>query len=157
MTADHVSAPEDQSDTAEIAGRLRLLVGRLARQLRAHPTVDRLTPTQLATLSSVDRYGPLRIGDLAAREGIVAATMTRIVAVLEEQGLVQRRPDPVDGRAWQVQLSEEGAAMLAQLRSQRTGYFATRLDRCTPEQRAAIAAALPVLESLALDERVVLV
>ncbi len=143
---------ERDDDTAQIAGRLRLLVGRLARQLRAHPTVDRLTPTQLATLSSVDRHGPLRIGDLAAREGIVAATMTRIVAVLEEQELVQRRPDPADGRACQVELSEPGAAMLEQLRSQRTGYFATRLDRCTPEQRAAVVAALPVLESLALDE-----
>lgn len=144
-----------EDDVGDLAGRLRLLVGRLARRLRTHPVGDRLTPTQLATLSSVDRHGPLRIGDLAAREGIVATTMTRIVAVLEEQGLVQRRADPADGRACQVQLSERGVAMLARLRSQRTGYFATRLDRCTPEQRAVVAAALPVLESLALDETAV--
>lgn len=145
------SAPDP--DTADMAGRLRLLVGRLARQLRAHPARDRLTPTQLATLSSVDRHGPLRIGDLAATEGIVAATMTRIVAVLEEQELLERRADPLDGRASQVKLSEQGAAMLARLRSQRTGYFATRLARCTPDERAAIVAVLPLLESLALDER----
>lgn len=113
--------------------------------------MDRITPTQLAVLSSVDRHGPLRIGDLAAREGIVAATMTRIVVALEEQNLVYRRPDPVDGRAFQVQLAQEGAATLARLRNQRTGYFATRLDRCPPEQRAIVAEALPVLESLALD------
>lgn len=138
-------------ETAEVASRIRLIVGRLARQLRLHPTGDRFTSTQLATLATIERRAPLRIGDLAAAEGISAATMTRVVAVLEEHGMVERRDDPDDGRACQVLLSDHGIAEMDRLRTQRTGYIATRLAACTPEQRAAIAAALPVLELIAQD------
>lgn len=140
-----------ETATAEMASRVRLIVGRLSRQLRLHPAGDRLTSTQLATLSTIERRAPLRIGDLAAAEGISAATMTRVVAALEEHGLVERHPDPDDGRAWQVLLSDRGKAEVERLRSQRTGYLATRLGACTPEQRAALAAALPVLELIAQD------
>lgn len=140
-----------ETPTAELASRVRLIVGRLSRQLRLHPAGDRLTSTQLATLSTIERRAPLRIGDLAAAEGISAATMTRVVAALEEHGLVERRPDPDDGRACQVLLSDHGSAEVERLRSQRTGYLATRLDACTAEQRAALAAALPVLELIAQD------
>lgn len=139
------------AETAEIASRLRLIMGRLTRQLRLHPTGDRLTSTQLATLATIDRLAPLRIGDLAVAEGISAATMTRVVAALEDQNLVARRPDPDDGRACQVLLSPHGNEEVARLRSQRTGYLVTRLLACTPEERAALAAALPVLELLAQD------
>lgn len=137
--------------TAEVASRIRLIVGRLGRQLRLHPAGDRFTSTQLATLATIERRAPLRIGDLAAAEGISAATMTRVVAALEEHGLVERRADPDDGRACQVQLSDHGIAEMDRLRTQRTGYIATRLAACTPEQRAAVIAALPVLELIAQD------
>lgn len=139
-----------ETQTAEIASRVRLVVGRLSRQLRLNPT-DGLTATRLATLATIDRLAPLRIGDLAAAEGISAATMTRVVAALEEQGLVKRRPDPDDGRACQVQLTPHGSTEVDRLRTQRTGYLATRLGACTPEQRATLAAALPVLELIAQD------
>lgn len=152
MTVTHSrrsDAPD--AETAEMAGRVRLVVGRLTRQLRLHHAGDLLTSTQLATLATIELRAPLRIGDLAAAEGISAATMTRVVAILEEHGLVERRPDPDDGRACQVQLSEHGTAEVDRLRSQRTGYIAVRLGQCTPEQRAALAAALPVLELIAQD------
>ncbi len=142
---------EPEVDTAEVAGRLRLVLGRLARQLRLHQSQDRLTSTQLATLSTVEQRAPVRIGDLAAAESISAATMTRVVAALTERGLVERRPDPDDGRACQVQLSQHGISELARLRTQRNGYLATRLGECTPAQRAALVAALPVLEMIARD------
>lgn len=143
---------EPDVTTAEIAGRVRLIVGRLSRQLRLHPAAeDRLTSTQLATLSTIARHAPLRIGDLAVAEGISAATMTRVVAVLEEHALVERRPDPDDGRACQVRLSEHGHEEVDRLRNQHTGYIATRLAACSPQQRATLAAALPVLELIAQD------
>lgn len=151
-TSAAVRAERSDARTAEIASRVRLIVGRLSRQLRLHPAGDGLTSTQLATLATVERLAPLRIGDLAAAEGISAATMTRVVAVLEEQGLVARRADPDDGRACQVLLSEHGRAEVERLRGQRTGYLATRLRACTPEQRALLEAALPVLELIAQDE-----
>ena len=139
------------AETAEIASRLRLVVGRLSRRLRLNPAGDQLTSTQLVTLSIIERLAPSRIGDLAVAEGISAATMTRVVAALEDHGLVERRPDPDDGRACQVLLSAHGAAEVTRLRQQRTGYLATRLDDCTPEQRALLVAALPVLESMAQE------
>lgn len=134
-----------------MAGRVRVVLGRLARQLRLHQAQDRLTSTQLATLSTMEQRAPLRIGDLAVAESISATTMTRVVAALTERGLVERRPDPDDGRACQVQLSQHGSSELARLRTQRNGYLATRLGECTPEQRAALVAALPVLEMIAQD------
>lgn len=142
---------ESDLETADLASRVRLVVGRLTRQLRLHHAGDLLTFTQLATLSTIERHAPLRIGDLAAAEGISAVTMTRVVAVLEEHGLVDRRPDPDDGRACQVLLSKHGTAEVDRLRRQRTGYIAVRLEQCTPGQRAALAAALPVLELIAHD------
>ncbi|MEO9137746.1 MAG: MarR family transcriptional regulator [Jatrophihabitans sp.] len=145
----HTAPPDEQ--TAEIASRVRLIVGRLTRQLRLHPAGDGLTSTQLATLATIERCEPLRIGDLASAEGISAATMTRVVATLAEHGLVERRTDPDDGRACQVLLSPHGNEEVRRLRSQRTGYLAIRLDACTPEQRATLAAALPVLELIAQD------
>ena len=136
-------------DTAEIAARVRMIVGRLNRRLRLQPAEDRLTSTQLATLATIEQCAPLRIGDLAAAEGISAATMTRVVADLTDLDLIERRPDPDDGRACQVLLSQHGKTEVDRLRAQRTGYLADRLDECTPEQRAILAAALPVLELIA--------
>lgn len=155
-SAPHRGEPDAETaevagETAEVAGRVRVVLGRLARQLRLHQAQDRLTSTQLATLFTIEQRAPLRIGDLAAAESISAATMTRVVAALAERGLVERRADPDDGRACQVLLSPRGSTELARLRTQRNGYLVTRLGECTPEQRAALAAALPVLETIARD------
>src|SRR5271163_2863633 len=77
--------------------RLRVALARLSRRLRRHELAG-LTPTQLAALSTVERSGPLRLGDLAAAERIAPSTLTRLVTVLEDAGYVTRRPDPADAR-----------------------------------------------------------
>src|SRR6201997_4214416 len=71
--------------------RLRVAIARLSRRLRRHELAG-LTPTQLAALSTVERSGPLRLGDLAAAEGIAPSTLTRMVTVLDDAGFVARRP-----------------------------------------------------------------
>lgn len=134
-----------------LAARLRLAISRLARRLRASD-VGGLTPSQLSTLATVERFGPLRIGDLAAREAVSAPTMTRLLACVEEQGLVERRADPSDGRSSQVGLSAAGEAALGVIRRERTAYLAQRLDRLPAASRRTLAAALPILESLVDDE-----
>src|SRR5262249_48457738 len=80
------------------APRLRVAIARLSRWLRRHELAG-LTPTQLSALATVDRIGPLRLGDLAAAEGIAPSTLTRLVTVLEERGYVERCPVPGDARA----------------------------------------------------------
>src|ERR1700745_1569817 len=78
--------------------RLRVALARLSRRLRRHELAG-LTPTQLAALATVERAGPMRLGDLAAAEGIAPSTLTRLVTALEESGYVRRCADPSDARA----------------------------------------------------------
>jgi DNA-binding MarR family transcriptional regulator len=130
------------------ATRLRVAVARLSRRLRRHELAG-LTPTQLAALSTVERSGPLRLGDLAAAEGIAPSTLTRIVSVLEESGYVQRDPDPRDARASMLAITPQGHGALENLREEGTAFLTESLRMLTDDQRTALSAALPVLEQLA--------
>ena len=100
----------------------------------------------------MEQHGPLRLSELARREAVTAPTMSRVLAALDEQGLVIRTPDPQDARGVLIVLSDEGAARLTEVRSHRTALVARRLARLDAEQRAAIAAALPALEALLVDD-----
>jgi DNA-binding MarR family transcriptional regulator len=136
---------------AEIdAARLRQAIARLSRRLRRHQLAG-LTPTQLAALYTVEQSGPLRLSDLAAAEGIAPSTLTRLVAVLEELGYVQRYADPKDARASTLTITPKGHETLERLRAEGTALLTQSLMGLTPEQRAALATALPALEQLAED------
>ena len=128
--------------------RLRVALARLSRRLRRHELAG-LTPTQLAALSTVEQAGPLRLGDLAAAEGIAPSTLTRLVAVLEELGYVRRDADPKDARASTLAITVLGHETLERLRAENSALLAQRVMLLTPEQRVALAAALPALEALA--------
>jgi DNA-binding MarR family transcriptional regulator len=130
--------------------RLRVAIARLSRRLRRHELAG-LTPTQLAALSTVERSGPLRLGDLAAAEGIAPSTLTRLVAVLEELGYVQRYADPKDARASTLAITPKGHQTLERLREEGTALLTQSLMLLTAEQRAALATALPALEQLGED------
>jgi DNA-binding MarR family transcriptional regulator len=128
--------------------RLRVALARLSRRLRRHELAG-LTPTQLAALSTVERSGPLRLGDLAAAEGIAPSTLTRLVAVLEDLGYVRRDADPRDARASMLAITVLGHETLERLREEGTAMLTQWLTLLSPEQHAALAAALPALEQLA--------
>ena len=128
--------------------RLRVALARLSRRLRRHELAG-LTPTQLAALSTVEQAGPLRLGDLAAAEGIAPSTLTRLVAVLEELGYARRDADPKDARASTLAITLLGHETLERLRAENSALLAQRVMLLTPEQRSALAAALPALEALA--------
>jgi DNA-binding MarR family transcriptional regulator len=128
--------------------RLRVALARLSRRLRRHEMAG-LTPTQLAALATVEQSGPLRLGDLAAAEGIAPSTLTRLVAVLEELGYVRRDADPKDARASTLAITVLGHETLERLRAENSALLAQRVMLLTPEQRAALASALPALEALA--------
>ena len=133
--------------TIDVA-RLRVAIARLSRWLRRHELAG-LTPTQLSALSTVDRIGPLRLGDLAAAEKIAPSTLTRLVTVLEESGYVERCPVPGDARASTLTITHAGHEVLERIREQSMILLADRLRTLTAEQRATLAAALPALEQLA--------
>ena len=130
------------------AARLRVAVLRLSRRLRKHDLAG-LTPSQLSTLSCVGKTGPVRLGDLAAAERIAPSTLTRVVNVLEDRGYLVRTPAREDARAYLVTLTDSGNAALARIRDEATSMLTDILTTLTPEQLAALEAALPALEQLA--------
>ena len=138
---------------ASLAAELRLTIGRLARRLRQQGGSGGLSPSQLSALASVERLAPVRLGDLAAAEGVAAPTMSRVVAHLEADGLIARAADAGDRRAALVSITPAGRARLRRIRGERTALLRRRLDALTPDERRRLAEALPVLARLAEDER----
>ncbi|NKQ55126.1 MarR family transcriptional regulator [Amycolatopsis sp. K13G38] len=141
----------DASPTEDVAGRLFLAVGRLSRSLRqaGNPGPGHGSISALATLAAT---GPMRLGDLATKEGVAAATMSRIVAGLVEAGYARREPDPVDRRAWLATATEEGERMLSGVRSTRVHELHKRIDRLPPNLRDDLAAGLVAMEALLSDD-----
>lgn len=133
--------------TADLAARVRLAVGRLSRRI-ARSDTHGLTQGQISALVTVEAYGPLSLGEVAAREGVAPPSVTRLVASLCEGALVTRTTDPTDRRSTRVSISAHGTELLAQLRGQRTAALARRLANLDPAERALLAAAVPVLERL---------
>ncbi|MEN3282412.1 MAG: hypothetical protein V7607_3552 [Solirubrobacteraceae bacterium] len=136
---------------ADLAVRLRLAIARTARRLRQEAG-EELSPSQTAALATIDRHGPLTPSELATRERIQRPTVTRIVARLEEGGLVQRTRDPQDGRSSLVALTAEGHELLARGRKRKNAYLARRLRELDAEDRAALQRAAAILERLLEEE-----
>jgi DNA-binding MarR family transcriptional regulator len=133
---------------SETPARLRAVVGKLSRRLSSAARGSGLTQAQLSALGVVARVGPIRLSDLAEAEGLHPTMLSRVVAALEEQDLLRRRTDPGDRRAALVEVTAAGRRSHDKLRAQRGRILAEALEQLTPEQVAAIEAALPALESL---------
>ena len=134
---------------AELAARLRLSVTRLARRLRQQAAAEsEVSPSQLSTLASVDRLGPITLGDLAAVERVQPPTMTRIVAALDEAGLVSREVDQHDRRIARVQTTVAGRKFLERSRGRKEAYLAARIRTLDADDRAVLARAAVILETI---------
>ncbi len=141
------TVPAPTAADAELASRVRLAVTRLARRLR-HQLPGELSPSQLAAMSTVDRLGPITLGELSAAERVKPPTMTKIVACLEDQGLVSRTVDQHDRRVARVEATAEGRRFLDRSRRQKDAYLAERLRGLDPADRHALERAAAVLERL---------
>lgn len=135
---------------AETANRLRLALTRLSRRLRQRADTG-ATPSQLSALSTLDRRGPLPLGELASAEGIGPSSLTRIVAALETAELVERSPHPDDRRVALVTISAKGRRLLDNGRRRGNAYLAGRFGALDPAEVATLEAAVPVLERLLED------
>jgi DNA-binding MarR family transcriptional regulator len=136
----------------DLAVRLRLAVTRTARRLRQEAPAG-LTPSQGAALASVERHGPLTPSELAQRERVQRPTITRMLAGLEERGLVQRAADPADGRSSLISLTPAGRALLDDVRTRKDAYLARRLQELEDEERAVLERASAILERLLEGDR----
>ena len=131
----------------DLAGRLRLTIARTARRLRQE-TGTALSPSLTAALSTIERHGPLTPGEVATRERIQRPTATRVLARLEEQGLIDRMPDVRDGRSSLLTASEAGRDLLAELRTRKTAFLASRIEDLDDEDRATLERAADILERM---------
>ncbi|CAN5541590.1 winged helix DNA-binding protein [soil metagenome] len=135
------------SDTAAV---LYVALGRLVRSLRQETGGTPVGPGGISVMVTISRHaGGLRLRDLAAIEGISAPSLTRILKALEEMDLVARAADPTDGRAQLVDLTPEGAVLIASGLEARMSALRARLDMLDGSERAALDAVLPLLERLA--------
>ncbi|MFZ0324894.1 MAG: MarR family transcriptional regulator [Actinomycetes bacterium] len=135
--------------SSALASLLRLAVMRLSRRLRAERADTGLTLTQLSTLATLDRMGATTPGSLAAHEKVRPPSMTRVLAGLEQAGLVVRTPHPSDGRQVVVQVSPEAVALLKADRRRREAWLARRLADLTAAERATLSDAATILDRLA--------
>ena len=139
----------------DTAVHLRNAVVRTSRRLRQEAAAETggLTPTSTATLSSIDRHGPLTPSELAEIERVKRPTMTRTLACLEREGLIERTPDPADGRSFLVAVNAAGHERMVRLRRRKSAYLARRLRELDPEEVEILARAADLLDRMREDER----
>ncbi|MES4907329.1 MarR family transcriptional regulator [Streptomyces sp. NPDC000395] len=132
------------------AYEIRVVAGRLRRRLKETYDNEELTPTQTSVLSRLSKDGPASTSDLAAAERVRPQSMAATLGVLDERGLIQRRPDPDDGRRQLISLSESGTAYVDDKRRAGEGWLAKSLESgFTEEERQTIIEAMALLDRLA--------
>jgi DNA-binding MarR family transcriptional regulator len=132
-----------------------MAVVRTGRRLRqeAAGAVGELTPTSAAALATVERHGPLTPSELAEIERVRRPTATRTLRVLGDAGLVERAPDPADGRSSLVSITAAGRDRLRRLRGRKNAYLARRMRDLPADDLATLDRAAEILEGILEDER----
>ena len=139
-----------EPDVEEVAGGLRVAVGLLVRRLRQLEDPGDLTLPERSALARLDRGGPATPSVLARQEQISPQSMGATVAALESRGLVERRPDPEDGRRAVISVTEAGLRALWDRRNARTRQVGRALSAgFSGAEIELLAAATPLLERLA--------
>jgi DNA-binding MarR family transcriptional regulator len=141
--------PELPESDAAAVSTLRSAVMRLSRRLRNQRVEESLTPTEMQVLATLARCGSASPGELARTEHVQPPSMTRIIAMLEEKGLVRREPHPDDRRQVVVSSTEQAESILDQSRAKRDAWLAELVGGLDEEEWALLRAAAPVLERLA--------
>lgn len=137
-------------DVGNLAGTLRVSIGLLVRRLRQVHAEGELTWSESSALARLDRGGPATPSALAKLEQISPQSMGATLGALEARGLVERRPDPGDGRRAVMSLTEAGLQTLLSRRNARTEQLAKSLSTgFTPSELRQLQAAAPLIERLA--------
>ncbi len=131
---------------------VRTVIGRLRRRILSAAEAEDLTFGQQSVLARLSGKPGVTASELASAEGVRHQSMTTTVASLTALGLVERRPDPGDGRRLLIALTPEGQQRVDEGRQARQEWLARRLqEECTEEERRAVIAAMAVLERLIHD------
>jgi DNA-binding MarR family transcriptional regulator len=134
----------------DAAARLRMAIVRTARRLRQEAATETsgLTPTSTAALATIDRHGPLTPSELAELERVKRPTVTRTLGCLDREGLIERTPDPADGRSALVAVNAAGRERLRRLRGRKNAYLAKRMRELPAADVATLERAAEILEGM---------
>ncbi len=136
-------------EVGDVAAALYVSVGLLLRRLRQAPVQGELTLPEMSALARLDRAGPTTPGALAKIELISPQAMGATLGALEERDLVQRHPDPGDGRRAVMSLTETGRRLLRNKRNARAEQLAKALSAgFTRSELTTLMAAAPLIERL---------
>ncbi|HEY2717408.1 MAG TPA: MarR family transcriptional regulator [Solirubrobacterales bacterium] len=149
-TDNEASNAVDEERLADAASHLRMAVVRTARLLRQEAAVETsgLTPTSVAALATIERHGPLTPSEVADIERVKRPSMTRTLGCLEREGLIERMPDPADGRSSLVSVNAVGRERLRRLRRRKNAYLARRMRQLPAEDLAALERAAEILDRM---------
>ncbi len=138
----------------DAAARLRLGIVRTARRLRQEAAAEAtgLTPTSTAALATIDRHGPLTPSELAKLERVQRPTVTRTLGCLDREGLIERTPDPTDGRSALVSVNAAGRERLRRLRGRKNAFLAKRMQEMPAADIATLERAAEILEGMLESE-----
>jgi DNA-binding MarR family transcriptional regulator len=134
----------------DTAAKLRMAIVRTSRRLRQEAATETsgLTPTSVSALATVERHGPLTPSELAGIERVKRPTMTRTLGCLEREGLVERTPDPADGRSSLVAINGAGRERLRRLRGRKNAYLARRMRELSADEVETLERAAEILDRI---------
>jgi len=138
-----------RTTTAELATVLRPALLRLTRLIRIQRADTSITLTQLSALGALEKCGPMSPGELAAYERVQPPSMTKILAGLEERGLVHRTVHPTDRRQAIIEITDAAHELIDSERRSRDAWFSQRLATLSDDERALLRSVVPVLDKLA--------
>jgi DNA-binding MarR family transcriptional regulator len=146
---------QTETPLAERAAHLRMAIVRTARRLRQEAAAETsgLTPTSVAALATIERHGPLTPSEIAAIERVKRPTITRTLVCLEREGLIDRAPDPEDGRSALVSVNGAGRERLRRLRGRKNAYLARRMKDLSVEEVETLERAAEILERMREGDR----
>jgi DNA-binding MarR family transcriptional regulator len=143
------TATASDATVDQIAAALRVSIGLLVRNLRQVPVEGGLTLSETSALARLDRGGPTTPGELAKQEQISPQSMGATLAALQARDLIERRPDPGDGRRAVMSITKAGLDLLRSRRNAKVRQLARALSaEFTPAELEQLAAAAPLLERL---------
>jgi len=142
------ASPSEPLTAEHVAARLHSAAIQLLRRLRREDDASGLTAPRLSVLSVVVFAGPRTLGELATAEQVRPPTMTRLVAALEQQGLVRRIPDPEDGRVTRIAPTAKGRTLLLRGRGRRVSALARELRNLGQDELRTLEEAVGLIESV---------
>jgi DNA-binding MarR family transcriptional regulator len=132
----------------QVADQLHSAAIHLLRRLRKQDTASGIGPARLSALSVLVFGGPKSLQQLASAEQVRPPTMSRIVAGLEKQKLIERTPDPGDARRIILRPTARGVELMQKARLRRITDLARHIASLEPDEQDAASSAASLLQRL---------